>query len=553
MTDIHGNVCTHQNIGGRASTTSAVNGELDNSFRSRVVGDYNPLINHPRINNIELIGNKTSADLGIPYVFYDTTANWDSQSTLITIEGAIYVYSDYKQDELGRNIPGIKVGDGITNLIDLPFVVNSEGGGGSGDVSQIKIGNIIYNPVDGVITLPSYPTVNDGSLTIKQNGTTIQTFSANQAASVIADIIVPTKVSELTNDSGYTSNVGTVTGVKIGNTSYSPTDGLVDLPEYPTVPTKVSELINDSGYTSNEGTVTGVKVGNTPYSPTDGIVQIPEYPDVPTKVSELINDSGYTSNTGTVTTVKVGNTPYESTDGVVSLPAYPTDTNTHRPIHVDDSEILGDNVTPLNLKGGDNVTLSNSGGNVTINATDTTYESKPGVENGMELSLVTTGEKYYWNHIGGGGGGGTVTSIATGAGLTGGTITMSGTIKANLKSETPSILESGDITAIVGKQYAVGLDSNGVLSVNVPWLNTTYTEVKETINSANVSSTTVMIDGLVKTFEGNSPTTIAFAPDSCNLIINNGTPSRLITEDKVVIMPVVSVTPTEVVTSLTTN
>ena len=126
MTDIHGNVCTHQNIGGRASTTSAVNGELSDNFRLRVVGDYNPLINHQRINNIELIGNKTSADLGIPYVFYDTTENWDTQSTLVAIEGAIYIYSDYKQDELGRYIPGIKVGDGTTQLIDLPFIIGNE-------------------------------------------------------------------------------------------------------------------------------------------------------------------------------------------------------------------------------------------------------------------------------------------------------------------------------------------------------------------------------------------------------------------------------------------
>ena len=357
MTDIHGNVCTHQNIGGRASTTSAVNGELSDNFRSRVVGDYNPLINHPRINNIELIGNKTSADLGIPYVFYNTTEYWDTQSTLVAIEGAIYIYSDYKQDELGRYIPGIKVGDGTTQLIDLPFIIGNESGG---DVSQIKIGNITYDPVDGVVTLPSYPSVNDGSLTIKRNGVTIQTFSADQAANVIADILVPTQVSQLVNDAGYTTNVGTVTEVKIGSVSYPPTNGIVSIPEYPTVPTKVSELINDSGYTSN---------------------------------------------TGTVTTVKVGDTPYESTDGTVNLPAYPTDTNTHRPIHMNDAEILGDNVVPLNLKSGNNVTLSNSGGNVTINAIDTTYESKAGVEGGTEVSLVTTGEKYYWNHIGGGGGG----------------------------------------------------------------------------------------------------------------------------------------------------
>lgn len=67
---------------------------------------------------------------------------------------------------------------------------------------------------------------------------------------------------------------------------------------------------------------------------------------------------------------------------------------------------------------------------------------------------------------------GTVTSVTTGAGLTGGTITSSGTIKAKLKSETPSSLAAASKSSETDKEYAVGLDSNGDLSVNVPWENT---------------------------------------------------------------------------------
>lgn len=65
--------------------------------------------------------------------------------------------------------------------------------------------------------------------------------------------------------------------------------------------------------------------------------------------------------------------------------------------------------------------------------------------------------------------GGMVTSVSTGAGLTGGAITSVGTIKCNLVSETNSSLPSNVITEIVGRQYAVVPDSNGKLSVNVPW------------------------------------------------------------------------------------
>lgn len=48
-----------------------------------------------------------------------------------------------------------------------------------------------------------------------------------------------------------------------------------------------------------------------------------------------------------------------------------SDTNTHRPIQMNDTEILGNNTTALNLKQGSNVTLTNSSGTVTIAATNT--------------------------------------------------------------------------------------------------------------------------------------------------------------------------------------
>lgn len=76
------------------------------------------------------------------------------------------------------------------------------------------------------------------------------------------------------------------------------------------------------------------------------------------------------------------------------------DSNTHRPIQVNGTEILGNNTTALNLKAGSNVTVTNSSGTVTIAATDTTYSSKSAASGGSDVSLVTTGEKYTWNSKG---------------------------------------------------------------------------------------------------------------------------------------------------------
>ena len=62
---------------------------------------------------------------------------------------------------------------------------------------------------------PTIPTVNDATLTIQKNGTTVNTFTANASSNVTANITVPTKTSDLTNDSNFvdTSNSAVASGI----------------------------------------------------------------------------------------------------------------------------------------------------------------------------------------------------------------------------------------------------------------------------------------------------------------------------------------------------
>ena len=53
---------------------------------------------------------------------------------------------------------------------------------------------------DDLTNKPTIPTVNNATLTIQKNGTTVNTFTANASSNVTADISVPTKTSDLTND-----------------------------------------------------------------------------------------------------------------------------------------------------------------------------------------------------------------------------------------------------------------------------------------------------------------------------------------------------------------
>ena len=73
---------------------------------------------------------------------------------------------------------------------------------------------------------PTIPTVNNSTITIKKNGTTVDSFTLNQSSAKDIDISVPTKTSDLTNDSGYKTTDAYITCDSVKPTSetgYYPT------------------------------------------------------------------------------------------------------------------------------------------------------------------------------------------------------------------------------------------------------------------------------------------------------------------------------------------
>lgn len=63
---------------------------------------------------------------------------------------------------------------------------------------------------------PTIPTVNNATLTIQKNGTTVKTFTANASSNVTANITVPTKTSDITNDSGFLTSIPIATSSVLG-------------------------------------------------------------------------------------------------------------------------------------------------------------------------------------------------------------------------------------------------------------------------------------------------------------------------------------------------
>lgn len=100
----------------------------------------------------------------------------------------------------------ITTGEITSGMITDGTIVNDDIASGA-KIATSKISGLAtvatsgsYNDLTGK---PTIPTVNNATLTIQKNGTAVGTFTANASTNKSIDIVVPTKVSELTNDSSY--------------------------------------------------------------------------------------------------------------------------------------------------------------------------------------------------------------------------------------------------------------------------------------------------------------------------------------------------------------
>lgn len=105
-------------IRGNVSSEQTVNGGTVSRNQGGTY-DYDKLQNHPTKDGTEIVGELTNEDLKI--AFSKTTAEWDALPSLISVKNAVYIYTDYMTVD-GVNYTGIKVGDGLAYVIDLPFV-----------------------------------------------------------------------------------------------------------------------------------------------------------------------------------------------------------------------------------------------------------------------------------------------------------------------------------------------------------------------------------------------------------------------------------------------
>ena len=162
---------------------------------------------------------------------------------------------------------------------------------------------------------------------------------------------LPTKVSQLTNDAGYakTEDVPTKLAELTGDSTHRTVtdaekaawDGksefsgaYADLTGKPTIPSKTSQLTNDSGYLTEHQSLAGyatedyvkAKIAEAELGGDSGEIDLSGYAlksELPTKTSQLTNDSGY------LTAVPEG---YAKTEDIPTTLAELTGDSTHRTV-----------------------------------------------------------------------------------------------------------------------------------------------------------------------------------------------------------------------------
>ena len=180
----------------------------------------------------------------------------------------------------------------------LGSVSGSSGGGG-------VVGDVVWGNIKGDIT-NQIDLQNE--LTIKVNRSELSRVATTGSFNDLLDKpVIPTKTSELTNDSGFLTEhqpLKTINNESIVGTGNITIEGFSgdynDLTNKPVIPTKTSELTNDSGFltehqplkTINNESIVGT--GNITIEGFSGDYNdLTNKPTIPTKTSELTNDSGF--------------------------------------------------------------------------------------------------------------------------------------------------------------------------------------------------------------------------------------------------------------------
>ena len=176
------------------------------------------------INTVEMVTAASLASLpaqGKVGTFYLVRNTASSGNNLYTE----YIWTGTEYEETGANVD---LKDYVTNA-----TLTTELGKKQNNLTTLQqdavnsgINATKVNKYDGYeSTINGITSANNSTITIKKNGTSVGSFTTNASAPAEVDISVPTKVSDLTNDSGFISAHPTVSTVTDTTSEASPAHG----------------------------------------------------------------------------------------------------------------------------------------------------------------------------------------------------------------------------------------------------------------------------------------------------------------------------------------
>ena len=417
----------------KAQTDTAISTATNDMATETWVGQQGYLTQHQDISGLatktelsDHTGNTT-----IHVTALDKT-NWNAKAELSDIPDVTGYINGAVYDSQTKRI-NFKHGDTVVAYIDAtPFVVD-----GMVDTVEITGGNLVITwntdagkqstsiPLTDIFNPDNYydKTDTDALLAAKANSADLAAVATSGDYDDLTNKptipTVPTNVSAFTNDAGYTTNEGTITGITMNGVSKG-TSGNVDLG------TVITEHQSLEGYAqtadlaavATSGSYTDLTDKPNLFSGSyNDLTDKPTIPTVPTNVSAFTNDAGYTTNTGTITGITMNGTS-KGTSGVVDLGTVITDISGKQDVidasHKLDADLVDDTtstnkfvtasdkttwngkqdelVSGTSIKTINNESILGSG-NITIQGGGTTYTAGEGIDITNDVISADTDEQ----------------------------------------------------------------------------------------------------------------------------------------------------------------
>ena len=414
------------------------------SGSASLVGDAG-LTYNTTSNNLEVSGGITWSGGGST----ESNSAYDNMITGFSDSGSSTVTLTLTQQDGGTLSTSFAVPQGDITAVTAGTGISGGGTSGSVTITNSDRGSSQYIYKNFTADNGGTAVANSNNDTIDiAGGTNINTARSGDTITINNEI---TNNSQLTNGAGYTTNTGTTTA---SNTqTFTNKSG------------NISQWTNDSGYTTNTGTTTA---SNTQ-----------TFTNKSGNISQWTNDSGYTTNSGDITGVTAGaGISGGGTSGTVTITN--SDKGSSQAIYKNiatqsGTAVANSNNDTLTITGGGGTSTSRSGDTITITSTDTntnyyanslSFATGTGVltlgRSGLSSLTVDLDGRYVTSSG--------VTSVATGTGLTGGTITSTGTLSLNLNGlSTTTTAGNADFFAVVnssGTQYKIAPGNINISTFN---------------------------------------------------------------------------------------